>query len=46
MQNRYFTIKEAIINSTGEKGLIAIYVDKKGNEIYFVNGKPMLQFKK
>lgn len=41
----YTTIKEAIINSTVENGLIACYNDKDGRRIYFVNGKPVMNFK-
>lgn len=42
----YHTIKEAIINSTGDYGLISIYRDAEGKDTYFVNGKPAMTFKK
>jgi hypothetical protein len=42
----YNTIKEAIYFSTGSNGLIAVYKDKEGNLIYFINGKPSMKFKK
>ena len=42
----YHTIKEAVINSTGDYGLISIYRDANGEETYFVNGKPSVYFKK
>jgi hypothetical protein len=42
----YTTIKEAIINSTADNGLIACYIDKDGKRTYFVNGKPVMEFKK
>ena len=38
--NRYTTIKEAIKYSSHPFGLMAIYVSKTGQEIYFINGKP------
>jgi len=41
----YSTIKEAIINSTDENGLIACYKDKNEKLTYFVNGKPVMNFK-
>lgn len=41
----YSTIKEAIINSTGDNGLIACYKDKDGKCTYFVNGRPVLNYK-
>jgi len=45
--SRYNTIKEAIKYSTGEYGLIAVYVNPKTNEeVYFINGKPFLSFNK
>lgn len=43
--NRYYTIKEAVKYSTGEYGLIAVYINKQGKETYFINGKPILKFK-
>lgn len=41
----YTTIRQAIINSTGNNGLIACYIDKEGKRTYFVNGRPVLKFK-
>ena len=44
--NTYSTIKEAIKYSTGEWGLIAVYVNPKTKlPTYFINGKPALTFK-
>jgi hypothetical protein len=43
--NKYSTIKEAIINSTGDYGLIAIYVNPTTKEeVFFLNGKPYLKW--
>ena len=43
----YSTIKEAIFYSTGDNGVLSVYVNPKTNkEVYFVNGKPFLSFGK
>ena len=34
----YKTIKDAILNSTGEYGLISCYEDANGKLYYFING--------
>jgi|TARA_R110000782_G_scaffold10766_2_gene33367 hypothetical protein len=41
----YTSIKEAIINSTGERGLISTYQAADGELIFFINGKPTMTIK-
>jgi len=41
---RFYTIKEAVKYSTGSYGVIAVYIDKKGKEYFFINGKPSLSW--
>tara|TARA_R110000782_G_scaffold41855_2_gene95614 strand:+ start:629 stop:793 length:165 start_codon:yes stop_codon:yes gene_type:complete len=42
----YFTIKDAIIQSTHPFGLIATYQDKNGVLYWFVNGRPSMSIGK
>lgn len=38
----YKTVKEAIIFSSGENGIIAIFEDENGKKTFFLNGKPSM----
>jgi hypothetical protein len=43
--NKYSTIKEAIKFSTGEYGLIAVYVEPKTKkEYFFIGGRPAMSW--
>ena len=47
MGMKYKTIKEAIKATSPPEGMLfAIYVDKNGNETWFMNGKPSYLKKK
>jgi hypothetical protein len=42
----YTNVKDAIINSTGEQGLISVWQkDEDSDPIFFINGSPFLTIK-
>jgi hypothetical protein len=42
--SRFYSIKEAVKYSTGEFGVIAVYIDKQGKEYFFINGRPAMSW--